>query len=288
MLQSPDRFLLTSDESELLLEFGSRRSTQALAEKIGRDHSIVSRSLKRIAEKLPVLEKKGGKWILTELGIRFNENTRNAIHGQISLAKNQSVLRIGTNREFASRVLAPDFKRLRSLFPESKLIVDTYENGTEKALLEGSIDIGFDCNRPNDPELAYKLILEEPIVVVAGNDFAKKYKKEIVDGDYLKLPHLQCLRLAPDKIFEKSSNTQNVIASFNDIATARAVCIASHGWALLPYYCVKNELENKSLVQIDQRTFKGTKYGVWWLRRRSYIKDSVNKAIDWLSANTLE
>ena len=281
------KFPLTAEEAELLIEFESQPSLTELAKQIGRDHSIVARMLKRISEKFPVVEKKAGKWTLTDMGRQLNDSTRSSIAQQNSILSAHSILRIGTNREFSSRILAPDFLNLQKLFPHTELHINSYESGSEQALLAGLIDISIDCDRPYDPEIAYKLVVSEPIVVVANKNFIKKYKNEISKNEYMSLPHLMCNRLHPDKILFKSDNQLNIVSRFNYIASTHSACAEGAGWALLPRYAVATELESGALTQIDKNLFGKSKYGIWWPRRRAYLKDTAEKLIQWLEKQAL-
>lgn len=282
------RFPLTTDECELLLEFELSSSLQDLSLRVRRDHSVVARSLKRLSEKFPVVEKKAGKWSLTALGRRVNDSSRQALAVQMLTLNEQAILKIGTNREFASQIVATNFKAIQNLFPKTQISVQTFEHGTENALLQGHIDIGFDCDRPFAPEIGYKLVVDEPIVAVASPLFLKSYKKEIASGDYLKLPHLLCERLHPDKILSRSeSNQMHVEGRFNDIATTKSVCLQGVGWALLPSYSVKNELQSGKLALIEKESFGKSKYGVWWLRSRPHLKETTEKLITWMSKQEL-
>lgn len=72
----PDRFPLSSDLMELLLAFEERKGLEALASFMGRDVSVISRNLQRMAELLPVLEKRNRRWEITPLGKKVNALTR--------------------------------------------------------------------------------------------------------------------------------------------------------------------------------------------------------------------
>ncbi len=282
-----NRFLLSAEECELLLELEEAHSLQIVSEKLGRDHSVVSRNLKRISEKAPVVEKKAGRWVLTEVGKKFNESSRLMISTQSLLNHSQQSLRIGTNREFAARMIGPALKELMNIFPNTQLTINSYESGTEQALLSGQIDIGIDCDRPNDPEVGYKLILDEPIVAVCGKGFFKIHKKKIDEKKYLNLPYLLCERLHPDKILSQLENHSGMVAKFNDIATTRAACVQNVGWSLLPRYAIQDELKSKVLIQIDTSNYGKAKYGVWWIRHRNYLKGTIEKLGTWLDSKEL-
>lgn len=287
MTNLTNRFPLSSDECELLIEFEQNPALQELSIRMGRDHSVVARALKRLSEKFPVVEKKGGKWSLTELGRKINESTRSSLAWQVTILNERSSLKIGTNREFASRVIAADFKVLKKLFPKANLSIHTFELGTESAILQGQIDIGFDCDRPYSPEIAYKLVADEPIIAVATKEFIKENKNTIKADKYIELPHLLCERLHPDKILSRPDTQLIIEGRFNDIATTREVCMQGTGWALLPAYAIKKELEDGKLQKIDEKIFGKSKYGVWWLRSRTHLKETSDSLIHWLNTQKL-
>lgn len=276
------RFVLTSEECEILLAFESFPTLEKLALHLGRDISNISRALNRISHKVPVIEKQGGKWVLTERGGSLNQHTRDSILFQQSLFQQQSLLRIGTNREFSSRILGTHFNELLEIFPNTHIRICAFEFGTEKELLAGSIDISIDCDRPFSPEISYKLAISEPIIAVCSPSFKKKNLKILEQERLLELPHLLCDRLAPDKILKKSDDKLNVLASFNDIATTRSACEQGLGWALLPNYTVKSELQRGSLVEIKNEFKSDSKYGVWRLRSRKFLEPTTIKIQQWL------
>lgn len=71
-----DRFLLDSDQLELLLAFEDSQGLNHLAEVMAKDPSVVSRGLQKIAEAYPVLTKVRGRWELTPLGRELNLITK--------------------------------------------------------------------------------------------------------------------------------------------------------------------------------------------------------------------
>lgn len=82
------KFSLTSDQLELLLAFENAEGLNQLAEMIGRDPSVISRNLQRIAEDHPVLKKVKGRWEITPLGIEVNEQTKSYLKNQTELFSN--------------------------------------------------------------------------------------------------------------------------------------------------------------------------------------------------------
>jgi len=70
------RFILTSEQLELLIAFEHASGLSHLSELMARDPSVVSRNLQRIAEICPVLKKEKGRWTLTPLGKQLNQRTK--------------------------------------------------------------------------------------------------------------------------------------------------------------------------------------------------------------------
>jgi DNA-binding transcriptional LysR family regulator len=275
-------FILSSDEAELLLAFETASTLEKLSKVLNKDISNLSRSLNKIAVKLPVAEKMNNRWQLTELGKRLNQHTRDSIQFQNTLLSRQQFLKIGTNREFGSRIIGPSFKELEKLFPKTQLRVCAFEQGVEQALTDGLIDIGIDCERPFNPDISYRLCLSEEIIAVCTPEFKKEHLRKFKDQEFFDLPHLLCDRLSPDKILKKSHNRLNILASFNDISTTRAACLQGIGWALLPRYTVDFEIKEKKLIVIDSPITGTSNYGVWWLRNRKTIEPLAYRLKDWL------
>jgi nicotinamidase-related amidase len=71
-----NRFLLSSDQLELLLAFEESKGLSHLAETMAKDPSVISRGLQKIAESYPVLIKIRGRWELTPLGRELNVFTK--------------------------------------------------------------------------------------------------------------------------------------------------------------------------------------------------------------------
>lgn len=91
------RFSLSSEQCELIEAFERADSLQQLARQLGREMSVVSRQIKRVAETAPVLEKRKGRWHITPLGRQIAAWSRDAIANQRRLLE-QHALRMSTRR----------------------------------------------------------------------------------------------------------------------------------------------------------------------------------------------
>ena len=281
------RLPLTSDELEILLAFETAHGLGELAQTLGRDPTVISKALKNIAVKAPVIEKAGGRWVITEMGKKMNSATMDLMLSADAILKEATSLRLGCNREFAPRVLVPAIHRLQKDLRVDKLTIKTFTEGTEHALLDGQIDIGIDCGTPYSAEIGFKLCADEPISIVCSPSFYKKHKL-LFDGKHLKeIPMVLCDRLFPEKITLDDQMHQRGALYFNDIASARAACIHGLGWMFIPLYAAKSEIAAKHLMCPYTKTWGQEKYGVRWLRSRKFLVPAVHIIRDWLSSQKL-
>jgi nicotinamidase-related amidase len=117
-------FRLSTEQFEILLAFEAEGSLSGAARRVRRDVSVVSRTLKAIAESAPLVEKHQGKWRMTLLGRQFNRLTHgflqtqaklllqgNALrltpHNLPSLGQASALVLLGTQRGFQSPVWGP-------------------------------------------------------------------------------------------------------------------------------------------------------------------------------------
>jgi DNA-binding transcriptional LysR family regulator len=282
------QFALDSDEALLLLEFEKSESIAEVAEKFKRDPSVISRSLKKLSEKLPVLEKVHSKWIITELGRKFNGWTIEALLAQNSILNKKVQLKIGSTREFANRFLIGSISKI---FPKEKydIHIITFEKDGESLLLNGHVDIVFDCGKPYEPQIAFKRPSEEKMSLIVSSEFKSTYNVNSAN-DLCLLPHIHYLRNNIAKLYNMTKDQINIGLSVNDIALVRAAVLDSEGWGMLPTYTVKNEIESGVLIEIKQEEnweLTSYKFGVWWNRDKKYLLPYVGSVVDWLTEQDL-
>jgi DNA-binding transcriptional LysR family regulator len=277
-----DPMLFSFEESALLGELKSRPTLEMLSQKLRKDASVISRDLKRISEKAPVIEKINGRWVLTELGSDIALWSKKIAMEQSEILGKDYSLTIATTREFASRILAKGFGQLSKDGIRYKIM--TCENGIEDAILKGEADFGFDCGRPEDPSISFKQIIQEDIVTVASTKFIKAQKlknfDDVTEDDFLyysRLTPLQC----------KNIDVMKARISSNDIAVLRSLILDHQGWSTLPYYAVKEEIDQNKLAVIPGGDIRGYKFGVWWLRGRDSLSKRVKEAEEWLGSQEL-
>lgn len=281
-------FALETDEALLLLEYEKSESIVQVANTFKRDPSVISRSLKKLADKLPVLDKKQGKWIVTELGKKFNSWTTEAIISQQNILNQRVTLNIASTREFANRYLV---ESIDEIFPSDKfhIHIKTFDSESELLLLNGQADFVFDCGKPYDPQISFKRPLEERMSFVVSSEFKKRYKVKSAK-DLAQLPHIHYSRNNMAKLYSLTKDQVNIAMTLNDIALVRNAIIQSKGWGMLPTYTIKQELKDKELVSIEQTkswSLTSYKFGLWWNRDKSYLKVHADTLLGWLSEQNL-
>ena len=100
------RFPLSSEELEILSAFEYYKNINALSSALAKDSSVVSKKIKKLAEKVPVIEKVSGRWQITPIGRSINSLTRKfAIDLNASLPSSENLIQV-LNKEFIGNKLA--------------------------------------------------------------------------------------------------------------------------------------------------------------------------------------
>ena len=127
------RFLMSSDQLELLLAFEERKSLLTLAETMGRDPSVVSRALQRIAEEFPVIVKVKGKWELTPLGRSINVSTR-------AFLNEQKILMTSVKIKSEIKKISPTIKTVLLIINAQQGLLDATQQGRNNSEAEKNIE----------------------------------------------------------------------------------------------------------------------------------------------------
>jgi DNA-binding transcriptional LysR family regulator len=278
------KFILNTNDAELLLQFEVNPSLESLARVLGKDPTVISRQLKRISQNGNFLAKSSGRWKLTELGGKYNQVTRDYLFSQHKVVNNEVHLKVGTTREFCSRILTKHYRELQSILGVNSISLTSFDHGIEQALLSGQVDLAFECGKPYSPDISFERVIHEPISPVVSKKIFKKYQHIKKFKELESLPHILSNRLKPTQFIKDGFQLKNISTFTNDIATTRGLCMASEGWALLPLYTIKDELKSGKLIIInDKLTIRNEKFGVWCLRSRHALSPYYKKAIEWLS-----
>lgn len=277
------KFSLSSDDCELLLAFEKASTLERLSRLIHRDTSAVSRRLKHLSAKAPVIEKMGNRWRLTALGTEINRWTEEALSQQARTLAKPTEIKIGASRMFASKVLARKLSEIQDGFKPHLVSLVSLDGSLEPYLLNGTIDIAFTCGRPEDPAIAHKSVARERYVAAASRNFSSRHKPTA--HNLYRLPFLAFRNTTGRYPFaELSAKAKNTVGIFNDPISLFEAVSAGVGWSVLPYFSLEtnNQLSVIPFIEIETEN-----YGVWWLRERKSTKRNVDFALRWLEGQRL-
>lgn len=276
-----EKFYINSEDAEILSLLETSENLREIAHHFGRDVSVVSRRLQKIAEDFNFIEKIEGRWRLNKSGLRFNEWTRNAITEQKKYLLGTEEITIGMSREFASRLFIPEMKEFYKEFSQIKLL--TSDDGIEGLILDRLIDVGFDCGIPYSPDVAFKKVCSENLLICAGPKFLEKEGIKTAK-DLAGKPYIHYRRNSLATIQEITQHQIELKLSVTDIGTLREALLSDHGWSLIPRYCVHEELKLKKLVEIRGFELKSLSYGVWWNKTTSKHHKLIEFSLEWLKS----
>lgn len=277
-----ERFSVDPDDCLLLADLIKVRNLSELARLRQRDLSVISRRLTNLAKSTPYVRKQGLKWEVTREGRALTDWVRDAMQRQSEALLVRPTLTVAATIEFTSRVLAPN---LRAVFGADVFVrVLARDESIEPEILAGKADLGFDCGRPQSPLIRFRAVAPEPFCIVAAPQFGLQRAGRSVEG-WQSRPFIACSRIPVYSLLGLTKNLDCVALEFTTLSGAREACVAGLGWTVLPRYCVSNELQQGTLVELPpDRALPEERFGVWWLRDNRSVTRWVADATRWLGS----
>ncbi|MGZ3788271.1 MAG: substrate-binding domain-containing protein [Bacteriovorax sp.] len=252
------KFLVSSEDCELLMALLHSETLMDLSVHMKRDVSVLSRRLNKLNQITGFLEKKNGRWLLTKEGRLLCDWAIKASNEQSLILNRKNKISLATTREFASRMLIPNWNKVNYDFDQIELI--TSDGNSENLLLENLADIAIDCGTPYHPDVRFKKIAKEKMIIAASSEFIKRNKgKELNGEDYIHFHRTDINALQEDMNLKL-----NPKFIFSDLSTLRSALIHNHGWGLIPQYVVKEDLQKKTLIDLNIKLNSPMSFGVWW------------------------
>lgn len=277
-----NRFTIQSDESEILLHLETASNLREVAEKLGKDVSVISRRLQTISEKTPFLLKQDRQWKLTESGRKYNHWTKKTIAEQHDLIKEKERLVLATTREFSNIVLCSSISWWLKEFSNCEIM--TTDEGIESMLLKGSAHFGFDCGIPYSPQIAFKKGPKEEFGLVYHS---KQKVKKMEDLKEIPFFHYNRIDLAQIRTSTGLDFVEPKL-SLSDMTSTRSALLSHEGWSVLPSYAVTQEVASKKLQTFTKDFhYPAMNFGLWWNRENAPQQAILNKAFDWLQRQKL-
>lgn len=276
-----EKFYINSEDAEILSLLETCENLREIAANFGRDVSVVSRRLQKISEDFHFIEKINGRWCLNKSGLRFNQWTRNAILEQKKYLGQSTEITVGMSPEFASRIFIPEMRNFYTEFSPIRIL--TSDESIEGLILDQLIDVGFDCGIPYSPDVIFKKVCPENLLICAGPKFLQRENIHSAK-DLSGKPYIHLARNSLSHIQEITKYNVNIKLTVSDISSLREALIAGHGWSLIPKYCVLEELKNKRLSEVRGLDFKPLSYGVWWNRTTAINHKLIEFSLEWLKS----
>lgn len=273
--QAIPEFGLSTQQCRLLLALERSSTLSEVANHLRRDASVVSRQLKQISEIAPLVRKHGAAWRLTEMGQKFCVWTRHALEAQQLLLSETRSKRISAPPDIAERIVAPNLASLKCALKAETVSIRS-ETDPGSALLGGESDAAIHSGLSHNSSIREKTIADIPIVIVGSNHFLERHGvRTLLDLRPLPFLNQESSRLPP--VLLRELNICRVSATFTDTPSIREAVIAGAGWAALPLYAVKREIEQGQLIPLPESRFF-EKLRVFW----NSTQEEPTQLIEWL------
>lgn len=270
-------FPFTTEDMRLLFLLSEEKTVRAVAERLGRDQTTVTRQLSQLAQKYPVLQKNNGVWFLTGFGQEVAKFSRRLMNEQRQLIDLPKIIRIGTTKEFSEWVLTPLLSKILNASKSSfQIAVLTEVGGFEKALMEGKIDIVISCGKPVDPLIRFKKMKSFPLTCVSPVAIREKDKLTKL----MSMPVVEHTGMTVRTLIANQPHYPEVVAQFDHISGVRGASRAGLGWTILPSYTVQQDIKAGHLHEIPLPELGELKeeFSIWNVRDCSGL-DVVVKQI---------
>ena len=150
----------------------------------------------------------------------------------------------------------------------------TSDGNSENLLLNNLTDIVIDCGTPYHPDIRFKKVTPEKMVITASPGFIKKNGKQLLGDDYIHFQRTEITSLQEDMGLKL-----NPKLIFSDLSTLRSALIHDYGWSIIPHYVIKEDLEKKNLMDLKVKLSAPMSFGVWWkkdLQDKKLIEELIS------------
>lgn len=272
-----ENFIISPEDCLILRAFKEASSLREAAKLLNCDPAGLQRKTQRISEEHGLLQKREGRWGLTESGLALVGWVEESITAQKKVVQGNSSIRLATTMWLMELFLIPNLSLLKNKNP---LFISTPDN-VEKELISGACDFVIVCHPPEDPAIAHKQLFKEEWVVIAPASWKNKNPKLSMESLRSK-PFIRHASMNPD-IFSFEDLSANTALTVDSLIGVRAGVLQGLGWSVVPKILVYDLIKEKKLVAIDHPIEMDRKMCVWWLRRRADSKRLSSSICQFLS-----
>lgn len=273
------------------------------AEELCYVQSTVTIQIKQLEKELgvPLFDRVGRKIFLTAAGEEFLTLAYELVNMLSSAEKigggnKQSLLRIGVSESLLFAVitdLLPKFKKkcenVSLNIKTGHRIDDLFED-----LKHNRLDMVFVSSVLNtEPLFACHYVCKEQLVFVCGREHPLAKEKNIPFSELAKHDFLvtekegtchKCLRA----IAAEQGENINIAAEIDNVFVIAELAKKGMGLALLPEYCVSEELKNKSLVKLSVDVDEQPYYSQLLCHKNRWLSPDMREFIDFLKLHRPE
>jgi len=254
---------------KVFLTVATEKSFSRAAEKLFRTQPAISLAVQRLESALQerLIDRSGNPLILTDAGrivmdyARRFENLESELQNSLAELRDNSAGRliIGAN-ESTSLYLLKHIEHYRRLYPKVKVQVRrSLSSKIPAQLIDGDLELGVISYDPEDERLIGEVIYTDHLafVVSPAHRFAKLKNVSITQlGMETFIAHnvLSPYREVVLREFQRHKVQLNMDVEMPTVETIRKLVQRNEGVAFLPQMCVQQELEQKTLreVQVDE------------------------------------
>ncbi len=285
----------TIDELQTFITIAEAGSIVDASVQLSQTTSAVSRSLKRLEQKLNVtlLERTTRMLQLTDAGELFLQYAKEILD-KLSEAEDavlesdanlSGVIRIDAATPFSLHVLTPILVKFSKLYPEIKLELSNHEHIID--LLKEKIDVAIRIGDLEDSSLRAKLLMQSKLYIVASPEYIAKTGMP-KDVEALKkhkcLGFSQLVKLNNWPIYDGDVfYTINPSMSSTSGEVLRSLALQGAGIACLSEFLVQQDIEEGRLVKVLANQTESQKQNIHAVYyQKAYLPKRLRLLIDFL------
>lgn len=283
-----------------ILEMGS---FQKAAEKLNYTQSTVTFQMKQLEEELDIklFEKIGRKMELSQAGkdvLPFVDTILHSAEQINNYGKNLSeitgTLRIAIPDSILIYTMQPFLQAFLHEAPKVQLLINSIQAGEiNQAIVEGTADIGINCEKYSYPETVVHMQLGTYKALLVASPFVNKDLYDFITPHQRKKISLICNE--PDGYYQTELNKYLVakdiiLDPYMKVQSIEAVkrCVINNlGIAIVPTYAIEEELKNGSLIPIHTELDENNYNSIYVYNKNKWISPQMELALNLLKSNFL-
>ena len=276
-----------------ILEMGS---FQKAADELGYTQSTVTFQIKQLEEELnlKLFEKIGRRMVLTQAGKDIMPYIDMILQGveQIgnygkSLSEISGSLKMAIPDSILIYNMQPFIQAFTHEAPNVQLIIHSIESGEiNQAVVDGSADIGVNCEKDSYPDSDIHKNLGHYRVLLVASPFADRSQLDFVTPHQRKHFSLICnepdgyYQVDMDKYLAKKDIIMNPHMKVQSIEAVKRCVMNNLGIAVVPTYSIGEELKNGSLIPVKTELDEKVYNSFYIYHKNKWISPQMKLAID--------